>query len=172
MANIVRRENERGVGMPAFQWDPVRLMEDMLSWDPFRTLGEWRERLPVPTFSPTFEVKETPDAFVFKADLPGVEEKDLEISLTGNRLTVSGRRDAEERHEGETYYMVERSYGAFARSFALPEGADADHIEASLHQGVLTIEVPKRPEVKPRRISIKGIAEKVKSLTSGEKARA
>jgi HSP20 family protein len=124
-------------------------------------------------FSPRFEVKETKNAYVFKADLPGLEEKDLEITVTGSRVTVSGKREAENKNEGETYYAYERSYGSFSRSFTLPEGADADHAEADLRNGVLTLSIPKLPEHQPKKISVKGLGDKVKGvLGSKEKGTA
>ena len=70
-------------------------------------------------------MKETKDAYVFRADLPGVKDEDLEISLTGNRLTVSGHREQEKREQSETYYATERAYGSFSRTFTLPDGTDA-----------------------------------------------
>jgi HSP20 family protein len=107
------------------------------------------------TFAPTFDVKETPDAFVLVADVPGVDEKDLEIAVHNGVLTVSGNRSAEERKDGERYSIVERRYGAFARSFSLPELADAERIEAKLDRGVLVLTIAKRAEAKPRKIAIK-----------------
>src|SRR5206468_2533929 len=97
---------------------------------------------------------ETKDAYVFRADLPGVKDSDLEISLTGNRLTVSGRREQERQEQGETFYASERSYGSFTRSFTLPEGIDGDNVSADLKSGVLTLSVPKKPEVQPRKVTI------------------
>jgi len=173
MANIVRRnENERGISAPTSAWDPIRRMREMLSWDPFSTF----EGLSAATeWTPRFEVRETSDAWVFKADLPGVEEKDLDVTVNGNQLTIQGKREAESQQQGETYYTYERSFGSFARSFHLPEGVDVDHINAELRNGVLTLHVPKRDEVKPRKISValKGMVDKVKgSLGSGDKAKA
>jgi HSP20 family protein len=153
---IVRRqqqqEQERG-GL-ARRYDPFDLMQDLMRWDPFRemtrglggTEGTW---------VPSFEVKETNDAYIFKGDLPGVKEDQLEISLTGNRLTISGRREEEKRDEGETYYVLERSYGTFSRTFTLPEGIDPEHVRAELKDGVLSVVVPKKPEVQPKRIEVK-----------------
>jgi HSP20 family protein len=109
----------------------------------------------IPGFVPHFDVKESEAGYVFKADLPGVKEQDLDISLTGNRLTVSGKRDAEERHESETYFAFERTYGSFTRSFTLPEGADAEHVQAELKSGVLTLVLPKKPENQPRKINLR-----------------
>ena len=103
---------------------------------------------------PPFEVRETKDRFLFLADLPGVEAKDIEISLTGNRLTITGTRvDKTEKEEGE-YYARERSYGRFTRSFTLPEGADLSAVQANLSAGVLTIVFPKLPAVQPKKIPV------------------
>jgi HSP20 family protein len=166
MANLIRR-NERPEEMTPSAWEPLRLMRHLFSWDPFAEMfptGRWE----VTAFAPRFEVKETKDAYVFKADLPGVEEKDLDITLTGNRITVSGTREAEERKESETYYAFERSYGSFSRAFTLPEGADVEHCEADLKAGVLTLSVPKRAEHLAKKISLKTIGEKVKGALGGK----
>jgi HSP20 family protein len=137
-----------------------------MGWDPFAeiapTLPEGR------MFTPRFEVKETKDAYVFKADLPGIAEKDLDVSLTGNRITVHGRREAEERKETETFYAYERKYGEFTRSFTLPEGADVAHIDGELRDGVLTMTVPKKAELQPKKISLKAVGEKVKTILGGK----
>jgi HSP20 family protein len=106
-------------------------------------------------FSPAFEVKETKEGFQFKADVPGVAEKDLDITRTGNRLTITGRRESEKEEKHETYYTCERSYGSFTRSFTLPDGIDGDHIRADLKDGVLTLLVPKTPEAQPQKIALK-----------------
>src|SRR5438067_857911 len=153
MAIIRRNDKEQGLSR-ARSWDPFEMMDDMLRWDPFQLLGRsgYAEGL---TFTPSFEVKETNDSYLFKCDLPGVKEDDLDISLTGNRLTVSGKREDEKRDEGDQYYCYERSFGSFSRSFSLPDGVDADHVRADLKSGVLTIAVPKKPEVQPKRISLK-----------------
>jgi HSP20 family protein len=170
MANIVRKEDERGVGMPALSgWDPFRLMCEMMAWDPFRAFDEARSGFA--GFAPQFDVKENGDGYLIEADLPGVEEKDLEVTLTGNRLTISGKREAERSEDGTTWYTYERSYGSFSRTFTLPEGVDTDRVDGELKNGVLTVHLPKRAELKPRKISIKGIIEKVKSLGSGDKAK-
>jgi HSP20 family protein len=166
MANLIRKdEGARPESLPS-GWEPFKVMRDLMGWDPFA------EMLPSVGreigFTPRFEVKETKDAYVFKADLPGIEEKDLELTLTGNRLTVSGKREAEERRENETYYTWERSYGTFARSFTLPEGGDFGHAEAELKNGVLSIVVPKTPEHMPRKIALKSIGEKVRTVLGGK----
>ena len=136
-------------------WDPLVVMRELMRWDPLGEMGLGRTMgVPEYGFVPQFEIKETGDTYLFKADLPGVKEDDVDLSLTGNRLTVSGKRDEEERHEGETYYAYERSYGSFSRSFTLPEGIDADHVNAAIKDGVLTISIPKKPEVQPRKVPL------------------
>jgi HSP20 family protein len=160
MANIIRRRNDPGTLYQQDQWDPVQIMREMLQWDPFRQM------VPIPgqglTFAPQFEVKETKDSYVFKADLPGIAEKDLEVTLSGNRLNITGRREAERTEESENYFLNERHYGTFTRSFTLPEGVDFDNFDAELKDGVLSLRVPKKPESQPRKITLKGLAEKVK----------
>jgi len=91
---------------------------------------------------------------VVKADLPGIKEENLEVHVSGNMLTIAGNRDEEHREENDRYYATERSYGRFTRTFSLPEGVDIDRVQANLDSGVLTVSVPKRPEVQPKKISI------------------
>lgn len=163
MANLIRRNDPRSLEgrLP----DPFEMMRDLMRWDPFAELGTAGAR--APSFVPTFEVRETKDAYVFKADLPGIREEDLELSLTGNRLTVSGKREEEKHDEDDRYYAYERSYGSFSRSFTLPEGVDVEHAQAELNNGVLTVRIAKRPEVQPRRIEVKKL-----QAGKGEKAQA
>ncbi len=154
MANIqVQKEVTRPAPPVARGWDPFRTMSELLRWDPFAELVP-----PVAKemwFEPAFEVKETPNAYVFKADLPGIKNEDLDVKLAGNRLTVNGKREAEKREKTDTYYTYERSYGSFVRSFTLPEGIDGDKIAADLKDGVLTVTLPKKPEVVPRQVEVK-----------------
>lgn len=164
---IIRR-NEGGTPATRGEWDPFRFMQDVLRWEPFH--GAWPRHAGVTSggsypFEPLFDVKETKDACVLKADLPGVKEGDLDISLSGNMLTVSGKRETEKQEEDETYFTCERSYGGFTRSFTLPEYVDAEHVRADLRDGVLTMVLPKRPEAQPKRITLGGGAK-------GEKAKA
>ena len=137
-----------GNGTSKVSRDPYSLARELLGWDPFFT-GR-----PASAFSPAFEVKETNDSFVLRADVPGVEEKDLDVAVHNGTLTVSGHRSAEERREGESYALYERQYGSFTRTFALPDMADGERIEAKLVNGVLTLTIAKKAEAKPRRISI------------------
>ena len=129
--------------------DPFQMARELLAWDPFFGAR------PATAFAPAFEVKETTDSFILKADLPGVAEADLDINVHNNVLTVSGTRSAEERKEGESYALYERQFGSFSRSFSLPDMADGERVEAKLDQGVLTLVVAKKAEAKPRKIALK-----------------
>jgi HSP20 family protein len=157
MANIVRRQQSPSnvaTRTPTQPFDPLRLFRDLLRWDPFAQMMPAELERPLGNFVPNFEIRETDDAYIFKADLPGVADADLEISLSGNRLTVSGKRESESRDESERYYAYERAYGTFTRSFTLPEEIDANNVGASLDNGVLTVHVPKPPESQPKKITL------------------
>ena len=156
MSNISVRKENGGFSTAQREWDPIRLARDFLRWDPFREMAPSFAALEAVAFAPAFEVKETKEGYVFKADMPGVQEKDLDITRTGNRLTVTGKREAEHEDRGETYYACERSYGTFTRSFTLPEGIAGEQIHADLRDGVLTLVVPKVPEAQPKKIALKG----------------
>ncbi len=142
------RNSQSGSGVTRYS-DPFHMARELLSWDPFFAGRQ------ASAFSPSFEVKETTEAFIVKADLPGVAEADLDISLHNSVLTVSGSRQSEERKEGESYALYERQFGSFSRSFSLPDMADGERIEAKLENGVLTLSIAKKAEAKPRKISVR-----------------
>ena len=103
---------------------------------------------------PAMDLVEADDHFVLKADLPGLSENDVAIEVQDNVLTISGSREAEHERKEKGWYRLERSYGSFSRSLTLPDGVDADKVEASFDRGVLELRIPKPEERKPRRISI------------------
>jgi HSP20 family protein len=149
MALALRNGNGNHPASQAARYrDPFSIARELLSWDPFYS-GR-----PASAFSPAFEVKETTEAFVLKADLPGVAEADLDVAVHNNVLTVSGSRAAEERKEGESYALYERQFGSFSRSFQLPDQADGERIEAKLDRGVLMLTIGKKAEAKPRKIAV------------------
>ncbi len=91
---------------------------------------------------------------ILKAELPGIEEKDIELTLEGNVLTLKGERKLDEKEERDNYRRIESYYGSFSRSFTLPETADRDSIKADYKNGVLTVTIPQKPEMKPREIPV------------------
>jgi HSP20 family protein len=171
MTYIVRRTSPELAHLSHL--DPLQFVRDLTGLEPFRGLTPFTPFVsrPLPAFAPPFEVKETKDAFIFRADLPGVEEKNIEVSLTGNLLTVNGLRDQEDRHEGENFFADERTFGSFTRAFTLPDGVDGEHVNAELKDGVLTLQIPKKPEHQPKKISIK-VAEKAKAVFGKDKGTA
>jgi HSP20 family protein len=103
---------------------------------------------------PAMDLVETDDHFVLRADLPGLSEKDVNIELEDNVLTISGERKAEHEERKEGYYRVERASGSFSRSLTLPDGVDAGGVTAHFDKGVLEVRIPKPEERKPRKVSI------------------
>ncbi|HJW32799.1 MAG TPA: HSP20 family small heat-shock protein [Holophagaceae bacterium] len=151
MSNLLTRE-ARTTTPQTPVLEPFRMMRELMRWDPYR---DNLMTLETQTFMPSFEVKETPTAYVFKADLPGIKEEDLDIQLLGNRLTIGGKRETEKKEDNETWHVMERSYGSFSRSFTLPEEIAANKVDAHLVNGVLTLTVMKNPEAQPQKIRIK-----------------
>jgi HSP20 family protein len=121
------------------------------------------------TFVPSADVYETPDTIQFRLEIPGVEEKDLNITMENGVLTVRGERKLEDGEKEENFLRVERPYGAFSRSFTLLQTVDTNHINANYVNGVLMIELTKRAEAKPKQIPI-SVGQK--ALGAGVKAAA
>jgi len=136
------------------EWDPFRALREIARWDPFTRMAPLWSGSSESGFSPAVEIKETPEAFVFMADLPGVKEGDLEVNLNQNRLTIAGKRESERNEKTDTFYTYERTYGSFSRAFNLPNETDANAIRAELKSGVLTIHVPKRAVSPPKKVPV------------------
>ncbi len=107
-------------------------------------------------WAPRVDIKEEPERFVIFADIPGVDPKDIEINMDKGILSIRGERKSETREETERYSRIERQHGVFYRRFALPDSANPDGITASGKHGVLQIDIPKKPETTPRRITVNG----------------
>ena len=125
----------------------LRLFEDAFT----RMLSEPRSGRP---WSPAVDIYETENELVLKADLPDVELKDLDVRVENQTLTIAGERKFEHKDQGKGFHRVERSYGNFARSFAVPNTFDTDKINASFKNGVLTVTLPKKEAAKPRQIKV------------------
>ena len=115
----------------------------------------WR-RLPMEErgWAPAIEVFEKEDKYVVRAELPGLKEEDIDVSVEGDTLTIKGEKKSESEVKEENYHCCERSYGSFFRSIALPSTIDAKKIEADYEDGVLEVNLPKAAEVKPKKITV------------------
>ena len=105
-------------------------------------------------WTPAMDLAESGDHYVLQADLPGLSEKDVQIELEGNVLTISGERKAQRSEDTGGYRRVERSYGSFSRSLTLPKGVNPEAVEASFEHGVLEVRIPKPEQIKPRKVTI------------------
>jgi len=145
--------------MTLIRWEPTRELSSLQSdvnrlFNTFFDTPAAGNAASMRRWIPAMDLVETEDHFILRADLPGLVEEDVSIELEDTVLTVSGERKVEHDEGQEGYYRVERATGAFSRSLTLPEGVDADSIEASFANGVLEVRVPKPEARKPRKVSI------------------
>jgi HSP20 family protein len=106
------------------------------------------------TWAPSVDIFETEGELVLTAEVPGIDEKDIEIKVEDNTLTLKGERKFEKETKEENYHRIERSYGSFYRAFTLPNSIDPEKIQATHENGVLKITMPKRSELHPRKVKI------------------
>ena len=125
----------------------LRMFEDAFS----RLLSEPRTGRP---WSPAVDIFETESALTLKADVPDVDLNDIEVKVENQTLTVKGERKFEQEKTAQGYHRIERSYGTFHRSFALPETVDTEKVAAQYKNGVLTITLPKKEAAKPRQVKV------------------
>ncbi len=103
---------------------------------------------------PSVDLSENKDSFVLKAELPGMKKEDVKVTLQNNILTISGEKKQEQEEKGKTFHRIERSYGSFNRTVELPVAVKTDAIKADFKDGILTVELPKVEEAKPKEIAI------------------
>ena len=130
------------------QRDFDRLFKE--AFNPFVSEGDLSTR----TWAPPVDIYENENDIVLKAELPGIEPKDVEVKVEDNTLYLKGERKFEKEVKNESYHRVERSYGSFARSFSLPNSISTDKVKAEFKDGLLTLTLPKREEAKPRTVKI------------------
>jgi len=125
--------------------------------DPFinEVLSDDNTDVAISHWRPAVDIKEEDNRFLIKADIPGVDPKNIEITMEDGVLTIKGERTSEKEEKREDFRRVERSRGTFYRRFSLPDTADAEKIEANGRDGVLEIVIPKQDKVLPRRITVK-----------------
>jgi HSP20 family protein len=145
-------------------------MNTVVRYEPFRGLSTLHDQVnrlfnesmfrgqaqdsAITTWAPAVDIYETPNELVVKADLPDVDEKDIDIRVENNLLTIRGERKLESSVSEDNYLRVERTYGSFSRSFSLPNTVNAETIHAEYKNGVLTVNLPKREESKPRQVKV------------------
>lgn len=145
--------------MAIIKWDPFKdimtFREKMnrLFEDVFLSRGEERE-FATGAWSPAVDIYETENELVLTAEVPGIKEEDIEIKIEDNTLSLKGERKFEKETREDNYHRIERSYGSFYRSFTLPNYIDQENIRAEHEDGVLKIIMPKRSELKPRKVKI------------------
>lgn len=143
--------------MAITRWDPFRevvaLQNRMNSL--FRGLDEENNPMTAASFVPAVDIYEDKDKVQLKLEVPGIDQKDLHVSVEDNTLTVQGERKFENDEKQENFHRIERSYGSFYRAFSLPPTVDADNIAADYKAGVLKLELKKKPEAQPKQIEVK-----------------
>lgn len=145
MTTITRWEPLRGIS--ALQEQVNRLFEDKL----FRGHADDSA---LTSWAPAVDIYETENELVVKADLPDMDEKDLDVRIEDNTLTIRGERKIEKSVSEDNFLRVERAYGVFSRSFSLPNTVNAEGIKAEYRNGVLNVHIPKREESKPKQIKV------------------
>jgi len=146
--------------MNLVRWNPLREMatlhQGLDRWfdDSFFTPRRWNGETNLKTWNPAVDLYEESDRFVIKAELPGLDRKDIEVDLNDRVLTLKGERSFENEVKEDGYYRKERAFGKFHRAFTLPANLNADEIKAEFKDGLLTINIPKPEEEKPKQITI------------------
>jgi HSP20 family protein len=139
-------------------------------WDPFRNISTLQEQVnrlfensvqngrsdnsALTTWAPAVDIYETENELVLKADIPDMNENDLDIRVENSMLTIRGERKFEQKVKEDNYLRIERTYGSFTRSFGLPNTVNTETIKAAYKNGVLTVELPKRAESKPKQVKV------------------
>lgn len=144
-------------------------MASITRWDPFQNLASLQDQVnrlfdtsfpgrsdssALTAWAPAVDIYETENELVLKADLPDINEKDLDIRVENNMLTIRGERKFEQKVKEDNYLRIERTYGSFSRSFSLPNTVSTEGIKADYKNGVLTVELAKRAESKPKQVKV------------------
>jgi len=145
---LTKKENNLNYGLDAFRNDILSVFDDFFTFNPTALFES--------TWAPTVDITEDEKALHVKAEVPGIDEEDLTVTLENNLLTISGEKKKERKEENKDnrYIVSERRFGSFYRSIRLPEGIKADKIEARFKNGILNIEIPRDESAQPRKIKI------------------
>jgi HSP20 family protein len=142
--------------MAITRWDPFReivILQNRIN-PLFRAMGERENPLTTASFVPAVDVYEDTNKVVLKLEVPGIDEKDLDIRMENNTLTVKGERKFETEEKEENFRRIERRFGSFFRSFTVPSTVDTENIGATYNAGVLKLELNKKPEAQPKQIKV------------------
>ncbi len=156
--------------MAITRWDPFRevvALQNRVN-SLFREMNEEDNPLTAASFVPAVDIYEDAKKVVLKLEVPGIEEKDLDIRVENHTLTVKGERKFEAEEKEQNFHRIERRYGSFYRAFTLPSTVDAENVQASYNAGVLKLELAKKPEAQPKQIKISVDTEK--KVEAGKKA--
>src|SRR5690242_15715598 len=147
---------------PLTRWHPLKELEEMekrlstfFGRPAMGSNGENKEAIAVTEWSPLVDITEDDKEYVVKAEIPEMKKEDIKINVHDDVLTVSGERKYEKEEKGKKYHRVERAYGSFMRSFALPENADGTKVNAEYNDGMLKVHLPKLEKAKPKAIEVK-----------------
>ncbi len=142
--------------MTLVRWTPWRELEEMqrglsrilddVPFGGFRETEQW---------APVVDIRETDDALLVQAELPGIDKKNVKVEVKDGVLTLSGERKYEKDVKEENVHRIERSYGSFVRSFSLPTNVDTDHVDATMKNGILEVRLPKKESARPKAITVK-----------------
>jgi HSP20 family protein len=142
--------------MAITRWDPFReavTLQNRVN-SLFRNLNEEDAPLAAANFVPPVDIYEDAEKVVLKVEVPGIDQKDLDVRVEGNTLTVKGERKFEAEEKEKNFHRIERSYGSFFRAFTLPATVETENIKASYNAGVLKLELKKTPEAQPKQIKV------------------
>jgi HSP20 family protein len=142
--------------MAITRWDPFRevvALQNRVN-SLFQDMNQGEGPLTTASFVPAVDVYEDDKAVVLKLEVPGIEEKDLDVSVENHTLTVKGERKFEKEEKEENFHRIERRYGSFFRAFTLPTTVDTENVQASYNAGVLKLELKKKPEAQPKQIKV------------------
>lgn len=146
------------------RWNPLRDMEDlqrrmssMFDWSPFRrtSLTTDSEDMSVAVWAPLVDIVEDAREYLLKVELPEVRKEDVQVTVEGGTLTISGERKTEKEEKGRRLHRVERYYGRFERSFSIPDDAKASDVKAEFKDGVLRVHLAKSEQARPKQIEVK-----------------
>jgi HSP20 family protein len=146
IGNLIKRTNNKEYGIDTFRKNIDKMFDDFFFLTPTSLFkSDWE---------PTVDVEEDEKTIRVKAEVPGIDEKDLEVKIEKNVLTLCGEKKEERKEEKKNYVFSERRFGSFSRSISLPEGVKTDKVKATFKKGVLNIEIPKDERAEPKKIAI------------------